>query len=571
MIKNTFAYIEDNNNDNQLNTSNNQNANLNIPLLNTMINSFTKQQINQTNQNANMKNELIFKELSQEIRDRDDLIKKYEVMSKELILMGFSPTLVLHSFLAFKYQNVEEAIEIMSKNSDNLWIHKYLKGEDDLCFVCDHIENEHRDIKRLSKFSSKPSFNIDNRFLEKKFSFSVKKEPEKEFSLKINVNSCQICFLEVLEDNKFNLICKHQFCKECIIEYLKEEIKNSRVTNLGCPTKDCVELFSDNEIKNLISDEYYYKYRKFLMRAKIKDDNNLVVCPIVDCDEEEKKINKKYTCNNGHNFCSNCNQAWHGYSDCDKDKEIKDFATYSGYIVKKCPQCKVWTEKNEGCNHMTCKICSYNWCWICENECLPDHYMIEGTPCYGKQFNDQNRNENNELFMIFHRDSILVSIFVFYIFTFFIIRSTINNIYHINNGDAAGQNNQQVGRNIVGGANIQNNILPIQNPNNPNVGNNANNNLNIRERPPKITTFLSLLCVNTCILIICLICNAFVFVTILINLGRISQVRNAFAKVITVIALIILFFLLYATGGPLLSILWFLIANFYTILKLAQA
>ena len=33
--------------------------------------------------------------------------------------------------------------------------------------------------------------------------------------------------------------------------------------------------------------------------------------------------------------------------------------------TKKCPKCKVDTQKASGCNHMTCRECRTDWCWIC--------------------------------------------------------------------------------------------------------------------------------------------------------------------------------------------------------------
>ena len=32
---------------------------------------------------------------------------------------------------------------------------------------------------------------------------------------------------------------------------------------------------------------------------------------------------------------------------------------------KKCVQCEKYIEKNGGCNHMTCKLCGKEFCWLC--------------------------------------------------------------------------------------------------------------------------------------------------------------------------------------------------------------
>ena len=52
--------------------------------------------------------------------------------------------------------------------------------------------------------------------------------------------------------------------------------------------------------------------------------------------------------------------------------------------MKQCPRCKIYTEKNEGCNHMTCTECKFQWCWLCEGEYNENHFSTGS--CNGLQF-----------------------------------------------------------------------------------------------------------------------------------------------------------------------------------------
>ena len=73
----------------------------------------------------------------------------------------------------------------------------------------------------------------------------------------------------------------------------------------------------------------------------------------------------------------------HKDTDCEKELENEFKKWIKGKIVKQCPNCKIWTEKTEGCNHMTCAECKYQCCWLCLSKYSSHHFYGK---CYGLQF-----------------------------------------------------------------------------------------------------------------------------------------------------------------------------------------
>lgn len=78
------------------------------------------------------------------------------------------------------------------------------------------------------------------------------------------------------------------------------------------------------------------------------------------------------TCQCGHSFCFNCAHEGHAPAVCDivklwirKCEDDSETANWIQANTKECPKCSSTIEKNGGCNHMSCRKCRYEWCWIC--------------------------------------------------------------------------------------------------------------------------------------------------------------------------------------------------------------
>lgn len=59
--------------------------------------------------------------------------------------------------------------------------------------------------------------------------------------------------------------------------------------------------------------------------------------------------------------------------------------------MRLCPNCNAHIEKSEGCNHMTCYYCEFQFCWICGGTYTSDHFMaLNPFGCGGGQFSNAN-------------------------------------------------------------------------------------------------------------------------------------------------------------------------------------
>ena len=235
--------------------------------------------------------------------------------------------------------------------------------------------------------------------------FKAEKEKPKNFvaiNIKEDLNSkkekieCEVCneMFIVNKDNKVEK-CGHAFCSNCWYDFLSIKIKENKLASIKCLDYICKEKLKDEFIINLLNSDFdlIKKYKRYKLELEIINDPNKKLCPYPNCDsylELKQILNKDVKCKNNHAFCFVCLKSPHGKLPCNGnlDKSIEEYAMNN--FVKKCPKCSIIIEKNDGCNHITCTKCGYQWCWLCNEEYNVNHFR--GGKCKGFQF-FQPKNE----------------------------------------------------------------------------------------------------------------------------------------------------------------------------------
>jgi len=334
---------------------------------------------------------------------------------KELLKgMGFEEDIINIIYQNMNPIDIQEALDYLNKNEKGKFTHSFLNNENNVCTICGKGRNDHEsDALFFEENNNNPEDdNIDgeqddllddllfdrntnnsNRFraFENSYRNSLerKKSIGKNSNLDLGNKECGICSEKIESPLRVYLKCGHYFCVDCWIEYLTEKITNANVSKIYCMQHGCNVILESKFIKKILEgkNDLIDKYDKFLQRQKMLEQSDKVkFCPFPDCEGYAEKTGKsKYVkCNFGHEFCFECGNAPHGKKKCE-DMIDKDFEEWRSHkIVKRCPCCRMWTEKNEGCNHMTCVECKFQWCWLCQKAYNYNHFN-EGS-CNGLQF-----------------------------------------------------------------------------------------------------------------------------------------------------------------------------------------
>jgi parkin len=221
---------------------------------------------------------------------------------------------------------------------------------------------------------------------------------------------CPVCYVVQPLVVVFDCPDLHVVCYNCFLEYCKTALENRTFVKdregwhtLPCPCSDHKDyVVKDIHHFRILGKKDYLRYKEFATIQMLLEMGG-VICPKPGCGEGllPEHTNRRIECSScRHVFCRECKEKYH-QGKCSskapseaprsgKAMEIDTRAfrearwreanqTYLKEKTKPCPHCRADTEKNGGCNHITCTVCKHEWCWMCLNKwgrgCMDDHWF----------------------------------------------------------------------------------------------------------------------------------------------------------------------------------------------------
>ncbi|KAJ1700492.1 hypothetical protein LUZ63_000271 [Rhynchospora breviuscula] len=181
---------------------------------------------------------------------------------------------------------------------------------------------------------------------------------------------CKICMDTVPADQMFQTSndCTHVFCGDCLSHYLGTKIREN-ISVVECPEENCKALLEPVKCQELLPSEVFERWENALCESMLLDAQNFY-CPFKDCsalmvDDGDETVTRAECPSCRRLFCAACKVAWHAGLSCEefgklgKDERGKEDLLMMQVAKEKkwrrCPSCKYFVEKRDGCQHITCR------------------------------------------------------------------------------------------------------------------------------------------------------------------------------------------------------------------------
>eukprot|EP00731_Ephydatia_muelleri_P022786 Em0015g369a len=198
-------------------------------------------------------------------------------------------------------------------------------------------------------------------------------------------NQCIVCL-----SDSFTITtrpcCSKRVCVDCMTAMACLAVTEGKV-HITCPNTKCDKALTDREIVRFIGNDADLKNRYDRFRLDYVQDGNKKTCPRC-CLITEHRLPRKFRLKESDvklkctscdlEWCFKCHAPWHEGMTCKAfktgEQQFHEWTEGRVRLVpncQKCPICTVFIERSTGCNHMTCKRCGTEFCYLCGEMFVP--------------------------------------------------------------------------------------------------------------------------------------------------------------------------------------------------------
>ena len=196
-------------------------------------------------------------------------------------------------------------------------------------------------------------------------------------------HQCIVCFEE---EAAMRPCCSKYVCDACLRQMVRLSVTEG-IVHIKCPSQECDKALTDKEVVRFIEHDRILKNKYDRFRLDYMKDGNKKTCPRC-CLITEYKLPRKLRLKENDvkvkctscdlDWCFKCHAPWHEGLSCKAfrtgDKQFHQWTEGRNRTTpncQKCPLCRVFIERSTGCNHMTCRRCGTEFCYLCGEMFVP--------------------------------------------------------------------------------------------------------------------------------------------------------------------------------------------------------
>jgi IBR domain, a half RING-finger domain len=188
-------------------------------------------------------------------------------------------------------------------------------------------------------------------------------------------SECIVCY-DTKKSSFLNCEHGHSTCLACLKQHFLSKFSDSpQILSVTCPGIDssntpCQCFVGYSIAKTLLTSKQLERGIKFIEKSFLENSDTLWYCNTPSCTGIVNSNIESLSCSIcKSDHCPLCHKLSHPLVSCDEAKTWTSKACLDPSLLDLevfcCPGCGSATQKDEGCDHMTCRKCRHEYCYIC--------------------------------------------------------------------------------------------------------------------------------------------------------------------------------------------------------------